>query len=71
MSPRFLNAIRLLLAPALAGAGFITYAYSLEFFATSIPIPRESSLIYGVLLMQGFAAAALVSVIFCYPLAFI
>ena len=71
MSPRFLDATRLLLVPAFAGAGFITYGYSLEFFATSIPIPRESSLIYGALLMQGFAAAAFVSVLFCYPLAFI
>jgi hypothetical protein len=57
--------------PALVLAGFIAYAYSLEFFATAIPIPRNKQFVFGALLAQGFAAAALVSVLFCYPLAFI
>lgn len=71
MSPRLLAAIRLLMLPAFAWAGFIAYGYSLEFFATSIPTPTDRSLIFGALIAQGFAAAALVSILFCYPLAFI
>lgn len=71
MSLRLLAVIRLLMLPALAWAGFIIYGYSLEFFATAIPTPQDRSLIFGALLVQGFAAAALVSILFCYPLAFI
>lgn len=57
--------------PALTWAGFISYGFSLEFFATTIPTPQDRSLIFGSLLAQGFAAAALVAILFCYPLAFI
>ena len=71
MSPRLLAAIRLLLLPAFAWAGFATYGFSLEFFATAIPTPQDRPLIFGALLVQGFSAAALVAILFCYPLAFI
>ncbi len=57
--------------PALVWAGFIVYGNSLEFFATAIATPQDRRLIFGALLAQGFAAAALVSVLFCYPIAFI
>lgn len=63
--------LRLLMFPVLAWAGFVAYGYSLDFFTTAIPTPKDRSLIFGVLLAQGFTAAALVSVLFCYPLAFI
>lgn len=64
MSPRLLAAIRLLMLPAFALANFIAYISSLEFFATFMSIPEDKPLIYGALLVKGFAAAALV----CNPL---
>jgi hypothetical protein len=71
MSQRLLVAIRLLMLPVLVLAGFMAYAYSLNFFVSVIPIPKDRSLVFGALLAQGFASAALVSILFCYPLAFI
>ena len=71
MSPRHLAAVRLLILPALVCAGFIIYGRSLEFFSISIPTPQDRPLIFGALLAQGFVAATVVSILFCYPLAFI
>lgn len=71
MSPILFAAIRLLMLPVLTGTGFIAYGEGLEWFAKVIPIPQDRSLMFGALLAQGFAAAALVSILFCYPLAFI
>ena len=69
MSSRLFAAIRLLLLPVLIWAGFVAYGYNLEFFGEIIPIPEERSLIVGSLLAQGFLSAAVISVLFCYPLA--
>lgn len=63
------TAIRLLLLPVLIWAGFVGYGYSLEFFGEIIPIPEERSLVLGALLAQGFLSAAVISVMFCYPVA--
>lgn len=69
MSSRAFAFIRLLLLPAIVWAGFVAYANSMEFFGEVITLPKERPLVYGALLAQGFLAAALVSVLFCYPLA--
>ena len=69
MSSRFFTAIRLLLLPILILAGFVTYGYSLNFFSEIIPIPEERSLVFGALLAHGFLAAAVISILFSYPLA--
>ncbi|WP_200914933.1 hypothetical protein [Jeongeupia sp. HS-3] len=34
------------------------------------PLPKEHALVFGTLLAQGFIAAVVVSILFCYPLAF-
>jgi len=67
----FFTAIRLLFIPVFIGAGFVLYGHMLEFLFGVIPIPKEHSFIFGVLLAQGFLAAASISILFCYPLAFI
>jgi hypothetical protein len=69
MSSGSFTAIRLLLLPVLTWAGFVGYGYSLLFFGQIIPIPEERSLVFGVLLAQGFLSAAVISVVFCYPVA--
>lgn len=71
MPRRLLTAIRLLMLPAFAFAGLMTYSFGLEFFGSVIPIPEDKSFIFATLLAQGFAVAVLVSILFCYPLAFI
>jgi hypothetical protein len=63
--------MRLLLLPVLAWAGFVAYGYSLEFFGEVITVPSERPLVYGALLAQGFLAAAMISVLFCYPIALV
>ena len=55
--------------PVAMWAGFITYAFSLEFFSAVIPIPEERSLIFSALIAHGFLAAAVVSGVFSYPIA--
>lgn len=50
-------------------AGFVTYGYSINFFAQAIPVGDQKSLVYGTLIAQGFLAAAVVSALFSYPLA--
>lgn len=69
MSSGSFTAIRLLLFPVLTWAGFVGYGYSLVLFGQIIPIPEERSLVFGVLLAQGFLSAAVISVVFCYPVA--
>jgi hypothetical protein len=63
--------LRVLLLPAFALLVFLLYANSLEFFAWAIPSSQERSLVYATLLAQGFAAAAVVSAVFSYPLAYV
>lgn len=70
-SLRMSLALRVLLLPVFAFLIFLLYGYSLEFFASAIPSSRESSFIYTTLLAQGFAAAALLSAVFSYPLAYV
>lgn len=71
MSLRLLTTVRLIVLPVVIWAGFIAYAYSLDFFGEFISIPSEKSLVIGVLLAHNFLASAVVSVLFCYPLAFL
>ena len=63
--------LRLLLIPAFAFGVFLAYAYGLAFFDSVIPRPQDRSLVFAALLAEGFAAAALVSLVFSYPLAFV
>ena len=71
MTPRPFAAIRLLLLPVFVWAGFVAYGYNVEFFGQLIPIPQDRSLVFGALLAQGFLAAAVISILFSYPLALI
>lgn len=71
MTPRSFTAIRLLLLPVLIWLGFVAYGYNLEFFGLHIPTPKDRSLVFGALLAQGFLAAAVISILFSYPLALI
>lgn len=71
MSPRLLFTTRLLVLPVFAWAGFVAYGYSLNLISEVIAIPKDRSLIYGVLLAQEFLSAASISILLCYPLAFI
>lgn len=71
MTPRPFAAIRLLLLPVLVWAGFVAYGYNVEFFGQLIPTPQDRSLVFGALLAQGFLAAAVISILFSYPLALI
>ncbi|UXY16076.1 hypothetical protein N8I74_03365 [Chitiniphilus purpureus] len=71
MSPRLSAAIRLLLSPGFILAGFIVYGRSLEFLFELIPIPQGSSLVFGALIVQGFLAAAITSILFSHLLAII
>lgn len=69
MYSRSFTAIRLILLPAFVWAGFVAYGYSLEALGEIIPTPKEGSFVFGILLAQGFLAAAVISILFCYPLA--
>jgi hypothetical protein len=69
MYSRSFTAIRLLLLPAFIWAGFVAYGYSLEALGDIIPTPKEGSFVVGTLLARGFLAAAVISILFCYPLA--
>ena len=71
MTPRPFAAIRLLLLPVFVWAGFVAYGYNVEFFGQLIPISQDRSLVFGALLAQGFLAAAVISILFSYPLALI
>ena len=71
MSITFSRTIRFLLVPVVMWRGFIVYGISIDFFATAIPLPKDKSLIFGALLAQGFLAAATVSLLFSYPIAFL
>ena len=71
MYSRSFTAMRLLLLPAFIWAGFVAYGYSLGVLGEIIPTPKEGSFVFGTLLAQGFLAAAVISILFCYPLAFL
>jgi len=71
MSIPFSHILRFLLVPVVMWSGFIVYGISMDFFANTIPLPKDKSLIFGTLIAQGFLAAATVSLLFSYPLAFL
>lgn len=64
----FLNLLRVLLIPIIMWLGFVTYGYSLNFFAELIPIPGVRSLLYGAFIAQTFLASAVVSAVFSYAI---
>ncbi len=82
MTSRLFTVIRLLLLPVLIGAGFIVYGHCMTFISDIFPMPverglltfgtqMEKSLIIGRLLTPGFLSAAVISILFCYPMAFL
>jgi MFS family permease len=71
MKSRLLIALRIALFPAFCFAGFVLYGYLLDFFSDRFPIPDDRSFIWAVLLMQGFATAAVNAAILSYPLAYV
>ena len=61
-------AIRSILLILFAIAGFLVYGNALGYFGEIIVV-SDRPFIYGALLLQGFVAAALVSILLCFPLA--
>lgn len=60
--------IRSILLILFAVAGFLVYGNALGYLGEIIVAP-DRPLTYGALLLQGFVAAALVSLLLCFPLA--
>ena len=71
MSSRISVGLRVALAPVFIGLSFIVYSQALKLFEQVITFPGQRSMIYAALLAQGFCAAAVIAVLFCYPLAYV
>lgn len=65
------NVTRLCLVPLFVWAGFIVYGLSLKYLEVALPASEMDVLLLIARMAQGFLAAVVLAILFCYPLAYV
>lgn len=64
------NVARLCLLPLFIWGGFIIYGLSLKYLEFALPASEMELLVLVARMAQGFLAAVVLALLFCYPLAY-
>ena len=66
-----LNVAKLCLVPLFIWGGFIVYGLSLKYLEVALPASEMELLVLVARMAQGFLAAVVIAILFCYPLAYV